>query len=504
MPWLKDSCILLQLGSHILVLVCCAGMGLLEEEGFGWKGISLPQIEDLWGLAASAIYGVHIFRAEGHSTRVDPLSLTAVQCGTLAALSILWEACRLSQNPSTNCRQYLMQLQSLPWCPLVYSGLVCAGLCSWLELRGLRSVPASTVTMINTTIPIWGAFLSFLLRGDVPGESAVLGGSVILCASLFAQIATKQDNLNAPKITCKAQTFEYRSLSGRNSETSKSRAYDHRKEPRANAGSTAKRFTPADHVQGAIISSQLKFPYYAAQVKKLLAEVKLKLASAKSAVVSLHAFVSTSSIVSNQSQPAAGTAVHASTTASSAISAAASVHQAVNNVVAGAGISASTPTAQVPLQVITSGVPQLPHASTYMQSAPQWLDSMVVALINSLGTATTGLECTAIALGSDVMQAVEHAEGIVNLAENLLQHILYAAASLASTVTFQAFQMTSSLTANNLPSLLQFDVIASLVDESTLGVNSLDSVIPLLLYHSHLVEQPSLKLLANLSNIYHS
>jgi len=358
--------------------------------------------------------------------------------------------------------------------------------------------------MINTTIPIWGAFLSFLLRGDVPGESAVLGGSVILCASLFAQIATKQDNLNAPKITCKVQTFEYRSLSGRNSETSKSRAYDHRKEPRANAGSTAKRFTPADHVQGAIISSQLKFPYYAAQVKKLLAEVKLKLASAKSAVVSLHAFVSTSSIVSNQSQPAAGTAVHASTTASSAISAAASVHQAVNNVVAGAGISASTPTAQVPLQVITSGVPQLPHASTYMQSAPQWLDSMVVALINSLGTATTGLECTAIALGSDVMQAVEHAEGIVNLAENLLQHILYAAASLASTVTFQTFQMTSSLTANNLPSLLQFDVIASLVDESTLGVNSLDSVIPLLLYHSHLVEQPSLKLLANLSNIYHS
>jgi hypothetical protein len=143
-----------------------------------------------------------------------------------------------------------------------------------------------------------------------------------------------------------------------------------------------------------------------------------------------------------------------------------------------------------------------------MQSAPQWLDSLVVALINSLGTATTGLECTAIALGSDVMQAVEHAEDIVNLAENLLQqtaeHSLYAAASLASTVTFQALQMTSSSTANNLPSLLQFDVVASLADESTLGVNSLDSVIPLLLYHSHLFEQPSLKLLANLSNIYHS
>jgi hypothetical protein len=448
-------------------------MGLLEEEGAGWKGISVPQIKDLWGLGASAILGLHIFRSEGHSKSVDPVSVTAVQCGTLAVLSVLWEAYRLSST-SYDCMQYLTQLESLPWIPLVYSGLVCAGLCSWLELRGLRSVSGSTTTMINTTIPLWGAFFSFLLRGDVPGESAGLGGSVILCASFFAQMATKQDDsvLNAPKLKIsKQQTF----IQSGDLTTSKAAASD-----QSLATSTANDvFTPAaDNVQEAIINSQLKSPYYAAQVKKLMEELKLTVVSAKSAVAaSLKVLagtagsVTTSSLMSSSNGPtemssnataaAATAAVHASTTAStaSAISSAAAttVHQAVNNIGATSGTS---PTIQATplLQGATSSLPELinTHApTTYLQSATQWVDQ----------------------------------------ADHFLQRIaedsISAASTAVNTVLFKGLQAT----ANELTSQLhQLDHLALLATQTRLDSLTMNSsilhlgIFPWLAHHSHLIQ----------------
>jgi hypothetical protein len=228
-------------------LGCCdAGMGVLEEEGFGWKGISVPQVGDVWGLAASAVYALHIFRSEAHSRRFKPFELTAVQCGTVASLSLVWEVSRVLHG-SASVGEYASQLQALPWGPLIYTGLVSSGLCSWLEIHGLRSVHASTATMVNTTIPIWGAFLSFFLRGESLDDSAIAGGSVILAASLFAQLVTNQD-------------AEHQTLN---------------RNPK-----------PPGHVQGALITSQLKFPYYAAQAKRLLVEAKFKLLSMKSLVMS--------------------------------------------------------------------------------------------------------------------------------------------------------------------------------------------------------------------------
>jgi hypothetical protein len=444
-------------------------MGLLEEEGAGWKGISVPQIEDLWGLGASAILGFHIFRSEGHSKNVDPVSVTAVECGTLAVLSVLWEAYRLSST-SYDCMQYLTQLESLPWIPLVYSGLVCAGLCNWLELRGLRSVSGSTTTMINTTIPLWGAFFSFLLRGDVPGESAVLGGSVILCASFFAQMATKQDDsvLNAPKLKIsKQQTFNQ---SG-DLTTSKAAASD-----QSLATSTANDvFTPAaDHVQEGIINSQLKSPYYAAQVKKLIAELKLTVMSAKSAVAaSLKVFagtagsVTTSSLMSASNGPAemssnataaaaaaATAAVHASTTASTA---ATTVHQAVNNIGATSGMS---PTIQATplLQGAISSLPELINTyapTTYLQSATQWVDQ----------------------------------------ADHLLQRIAEDSISAASTTVNTVLVQGLQATANELTSQLhQLDHLALLATQTRLDSLTMNSsilhlgIFPWLAHNSHLIQ----------------
>lgn len=320
-------------------------MGVLEEEGFGWKGISLPQVGDVWGLAASAIYALHIFRSEKHSKSFKPFELTAIQCGTVASLSLLWEFSRLLHS-NTSVMEYVSQLQALPWSPLVYTGLVCSGLCSWLEIHGLRSVQASTATMVNTTIPIWGAFLSFILRGDTLDDSAIVGGLVILVASFFAQLISKEDDETRPP------QIEEPPVKG-------------------------------DHVQGAIIASQLKFPYYAAQAKRLLVDAKMKLLSVKSLVMS--------------------TLLTTTTTAAPPTPSGASLHSAIATSAA--------------LQQVSNS------------SSPGALVDIATGLLESAITA----------LGSDLLQTVDEAEDMAKLIEQAAQtaidHTAMAASSLAALVT---------------------------------------------------------------------
>jgi hypothetical protein len=363
-------------------------MGVLEEEGLGWKGISLPQVGDVWGLAASAIYALHIFRSESHSKNFKPIELTAIQCGTAASLTLAWEFFRLLHE-NTTATQYMSQLQSLPWAPLLYTGLVSSGLCSWLEIHGLRSVHASTATMVNTTIPIWGAFLSFFLRGETLDDSAIVGGLVILGASFFAQLLTNQDDTGTPQQAPKPQL-----------------------QPPIRSSASVK--PAADHVQGAIITSQLKFPYYAAQAKRLLVDAKIKLLSAKSFIMS-----ATSTLLSSQPLPPGS--LHAGSS------------------------SAIATSAQAAIQTLNTGS-QLPNGGAHAAMAVQWLD-----------VAAGLLESAITALSSD---AVQKAEDMAKLAEQASQsamaHISMAAASASSVLdmatqsSIQFFQSVDTATASAL------------------------------------------------------
>lgn len=363
-------------------------MGVLEEEGLGWKGISLPQVGDVWGLAASAIYAVHIFRSEAHSKNFKPFELTAIQCGTVASLSLVWEAFRILHD-NTTAVQYMSQLQSLPWGPLVYTGLVSSGLCSWLEIHGLRSVHASTATMVNTTIPIWSAFLSFFLRGDTIDDSAIVGGLVILVASFFAQLVSKQDDTDTrrPQKLPNTKTLNHQTQAPLPST------------PNPKPSSVTDQ-PVADHVQGAILTSQLKFPYYAAQAKRLLMEAKIKLLSMKSLIMS--------------------TLLHVD-----------SLH----------GLHSEAPTAiatSISVQTLSSGSSPLPNIGAHAAMAGQWLD--------------VGVESAIRALGSDMVHVTEEAENVARVAEqasrDAMAHLAMAvdgANTLLNTATRVSVEFSQSI-----------------------------------------------------------
>jgi hypothetical protein len=167
-------------------------------------------------------------------------------------------------------------------------------------------------------------------------------------------------------------------------------------------------------VQGAIITSQLKFPYYAAQAKRLLVDAKIKLLSAKSFIMS-----ATSTLLSSQPLPPGS--LHAGSS------------------------SAIATSAQAAIQTLNTGS-QLPNGGAHAAMAVQWLD-----------VAAGLLESAITALSSD---AVQKAEDMAKLAEQASQsamaHISMAAASASSVLdmatqsSIQFFQSVDTATASAL------------------------------------------------------
>ncbi|KAG6544070.1 hypothetical protein Mapa_014487 [Marchantia paleacea] len=447
------------------------GMGILEEEGVGWKGVTCPQISDLWGVAVAAISALHIFRSEAHGDRFDPLRLSGVQFGVLAILSLGWEVCSacMQSSSSSNCQNHQVfanfggpldmwgELQSIPWFPLLYNGLVCSGLSSWLELRGLRSVHASTATLVYTTIPVWGAFLSYFTSHDVPTDSAIMGGLVIAVTSIYAQIISTDEDRKTPSSSStplppsplKSTDISMKSFST----TSSSKNAD---EGSSSSGDP-------DYFPAGLLTSQLKFPYYAAQAKGLLAEIKLKLGALKSlgfifTGASTNSLLSASPITSGSSSAAPLTTT---TTGSNNFTA--------SHISPTGGPGAPVDVAAAAAHTtITGGGLHFPIHPVYEYSTMSTMAHNVSGLLGHVSkTVTSGLESALIAAGSDIMQAVD----IASVAERMLQggaenavHVV--AGALFTTVGSLSIELTQPNLVDGSASIAEAANFAHTVSES--------------------------------------
>ncbi|KAL2650463.1 hypothetical protein R1flu_018591 [Riccia fluitans] len=447
------------------------GMGVLEEEGLGWKGVSCPQLSDLWGLAVSMISALHIFRSDALGAKFDPLKLNAVQCGVLVILSSGWELwSTYSENMQSSSSSHILSscyildsLKCIPWVPLLYNGLVCCGLCSWLELRSLRSVHASTATLVYTTIPLWGAFLSFFTSGgaDFPTDSAVIGGLAIAATcSFYAHFISKDDEVEdfkvlpaAAKSIKKASTLKSSTtaITNQNSET-------------AAHVSEGKDYFPAG-----LLVSQLKFPYYAAQAKGLLAKIKFKLGVLKSLGFVFTGISTTgSSIIPVAVSPPSALATGSTTSASANSSSAASTNTwgsgADNNLTTSHIGQVASHSHTVTLDM-TNVSPLHLHVLHGMD-----LTNTTIALPEAQGswniiahistTISSGLESALVGVTSDLVMAVEEAESVATLLEKLAQngvestaHVVVACLTAWSSLAMQKTELngpdaTTQLVAN--------------------------------------------------------
>ena len=77
------------------------------------------------------------------------------------------------------------------WAAVVYSAVGPGALANLLQMKGQRTVPAAEAQVIFATTPVFNAVISVGFLGEAAGRQTLLGGAVIVAASVLPLVAEK-------------------------------------------------------------------------------------------------------------------------------------------------------------------------------------------------------------------------------------------------------------------------------------------------------------------------
>ena len=144
---------------------------------------------DWWCLAQALFFGIGYWRLEAASLRYPDQSPRII-VGQLIAISmaaaVYWFAFDLEGSlPSWAQLQSWLFTDSSAWQIIVWTGLITTALAHYLETVALRVVAASELTIIMTSISLWGSAFAYLTMGEVMTPVAMVGGLSILAGCLL-------------------------------------------------------------------------------------------------------------------------------------------------------------------------------------------------------------------------------------------------------------------------------------------------------------------------------
>jgi drug/metabolite transporter (DMT)-like permease len=186
-------------GSVVLAL---SGVALLQNAASFSAG-------DFTSLLQALFFGIGYFRLEAVSQRY-PTSTARVLSGelwgtTLLALLYMMITDGIGIGSSVmgfpeilaNVSNWLTDPSTL--FAILWTGLISTSLALYLETAALTVLPASEVTILMTTISIWGSAFAYVLFGEVLGISGWMGGLLILAGCLLNTIPSKENMDNGLK-----------------------------------------------------------------------------------------------------------------------------------------------------------------------------------------------------------------------------------------------------------------------------------------------------------------
>ncbi|CAM6087654.1 unnamed protein product [Calypogeia fissa] len=181
----------------IAAATALVGVGILESNGTPFA------IGDLWSFVSAVMFGVHILRTEHHSKTLaheDSLPVMGLQLVVITLCSGFWFCAShfssgdlMANLPASNLLSLWSEVVSLPWPPMLYTGLLSTAFCLWAELVSMRDVKATEAAVIYTTEPLWGAAFAWLTLGERWGPNGWLGAFFILGGSLTMQVFGQPD-----------------------------------------------------------------------------------------------------------------------------------------------------------------------------------------------------------------------------------------------------------------------------------------------------------------------
>lgn len=138
-----------------------------------------PGRGNLYAAASGLSWAITVAALRG-AAKSGSGSLAAVASGNLIACFAALPAAWPFQAPT-----------QLDWALLLYLGAVQIGLAYWCLARGIREVPAFTAAMLLLLEPAINPIWTWLLHSETPSLYAIVGGAIILGATLLGQSGNK-------------------------------------------------------------------------------------------------------------------------------------------------------------------------------------------------------------------------------------------------------------------------------------------------------------------------
>jgi drug/metabolite transporter (DMT)-like permease len=154
-----------------------AGIGILSWEG-GALGIG-----DLWVFGCALSFAVYVLLMEAIAPHHPPLALTIYQLMTTSLLGFIWALPELME-----------QAQAIQqnWGAIVYLGIMATAMTTWTQAIAQRHVSATETAIVYALEPVFATIFSFWWLGESLGTRGLLGGAMVLVATVLSQIKTQR------------------------------------------------------------------------------------------------------------------------------------------------------------------------------------------------------------------------------------------------------------------------------------------------------------------------
>jgi drug/metabolite transporter (DMT)-like permease len=154
-----------------------AGMALIGTALLSYDG-SPPNRGDVWTLVTALTYAIYIFRLERYAGRFASVPLTAVQLAAVTLYCAGWAAIERPPLPPASW--------TTAGC-ILYLGIVCTALTTWLQVIGQKTVPGTQAALLYTMEPVWAATFAWIAFREHFGSRGWAGAAILLAAAIFSQ-----------------------------------------------------------------------------------------------------------------------------------------------------------------------------------------------------------------------------------------------------------------------------------------------------------------------------
>lgn len=181
------------------VALALAGVAVTEAAGAGNQTLTLDtgaNVGDACCLAAAALYAAFTVRLGAYASRLDAAELSAAKAAAMTGLCVAWVAAErtwfgvVGDAPNGGAWGSVLWTSdgagfAALWGAVAYSAVGPGALANWLQTRGQAAVPAAEAQLIFATTPVFNAALSIAFLGESAGSNTLVGGAIILAASLL-------------------------------------------------------------------------------------------------------------------------------------------------------------------------------------------------------------------------------------------------------------------------------------------------------------------------------